>query len=58
MKKLIELTSEEMDEICKSSCKKGTSCLSEGPITCPLFKGRCMRGFIEDLQFVNKEVEL
>lgn len=56
-KKLKDLTEEEMNNICKNQCIKCT-CENEKLITCPLWNGKCMKGFIQRLRFVNREVEL
>lgn len=56
-KKLKDLTDEEMNEICRKQIVKCT-CENERLITCPLYCGECLRGFIGRLRFVNKEVDL
>ena len=56
-KKLKDLTNEEMSEICQ---KQIVSCTCENTklIKCPLWNGKCLKGFIQTLRFVNKEVDL
>lgn len=56
-KKLKDLTDEEMNEICRNPCHNCT-CEYEKLITCPLWNGECMKGFIKKLRFVNKEIDL
>ena len=56
-KKLKDLTDEEMNEICRKQIVKCT-CENERLITCPLWNGKCMKGFIQRLRFVNEEVDL
>lgn len=56
-KKLKDLTDEEMNEICRKQ-RPQCSCENTKLIKCPLYCGVCLRGFIEKLRFVNKEVEL
>lgn len=55
-KKLKDLTDEEIVLI----CKKYHDCVREsGKPTCPLWYGSiCLRGFIEQLRYVNNEVDL
>lgn len=56
-KKLKDLTDEEMNEICISQAVKCT-CENTKLIKCPLWNGKCLKGFIQTLRFVNKEVKL
>ena len=56
-KKIKDLTLEECDKICAFHNKKGTSCLNQH-IKCPLyFANSCLKGFIEKLQYIEREVE-
>ena len=57
-KKLIDLTDEEINEICNKQRPQCTCCENTTLITCPLYYGRCLRGFIEKLRRVNTEVDL
>ncbi len=57
-KKLKDLTDEEMNKICISQIVKCT-CENTKLIKCPLYYcERCLRGFIEKIRYVNKEVDL
>lgn len=56
-KKLKDLTDEEMNQICIDQVVK-CPCDNERLITCPLYHGECLKGFIKKLRFVNKEVNL
>ena len=56
-KKLKDLTDEEMDEICRNQVLKCT-CENSKLIRCPLYHGGCLKGFIQKLRFVDKEVDL
>lgn len=57
MKKIKDLTIEEMNKICAFHNEKGTSCLNQH-CKCPLlFASSCLRGFIEKLQYIEKEVD-
>jgi len=57
-KKIKDLTLEEMNKICAFHNEKGTSCLNNH-CKCPLlFAGACLRGFVEKLQYIKKEVEV
>ena len=53
-KKIIDLTDEEMNEICKKQ-RPQCSCENTKLIKCPLWKGKCLKGFIQTLRFVNRE---
>lgn len=58
MKKIKELTKEECNKICAFHNKKGTSCLNQN-CKCPLlFAGCCLKGFIEKIQYIEREVEV
>ena len=54
-KKLKDLTIAEMVELCVSHHKGYIDCENSG---CPLWKGRCLKGLIGDLQHLEKEIEL
>lgn len=56
-KKLKDLTDEEMNEICRKQRPQCT-CDNTKLIKCPLYYGKCLKGFIQTLRLVNKEVEL
>ncbi len=56
-KKLKDLTDEEMNKICVSQVVTCT-CENTKLIRCPLYHGECLRGFIQRLRFVNKEIDL
>ena len=57
-KKLKDLTDEEMSEICRKQRPKCT-CEYTETVKCPLWKNcMCLKGFIQTLRFVNKEVDL
>lgn len=56
-KKLKDLTDEEMNEICRKQCPH-CACENDKLITCPLWYGECMKGFVQKLRFVNREVDL
>lgn len=56
-KKLKDLTDFEMNEICRKQIVKCT-CESTKLIKCPLYCGKCLKGFIQRLRFVNREVDL
>ena len=60
-KKIKDLTKEEMNKICAFHHEKGTSCIAENTqnCKCPLFfVGSCLRGFIEKLRYIEREVSL
>ena len=54
--KIKDLTKEERDKICASQTKGYILCENT---KCPLFfAGSCLKGFIEKLQYVEREVEI
>ncbi len=60
-KKIKELTKEECNKICALHNKKGTGCLNDyrQNIKCSLFfADSCLKGFVEKLQYVEREVEV
>lgn len=55
-KKIKDLTLEERNKICASQTKGYIYCENTN---CPLFfAGTCLKGFIEKLQYIEREVEL
>lgn len=55
MKKIRDLTEEELNAV----CKKYNDCIREaGKVNCPLWCGECLKGFIHKLQQVEKKIEL
>lgn len=56
-KKLKDLTEEEMNNICKNQRIKCT-CKNDKLISCPLWCGKCIKGFISNIRFINKEIDL
>lgn len=56
-KKLKDLTDEEINEICRKQ-RPNCTCEDDRLITCPLWNGKCLKGFIKTLRFVNREVDL
>lgn len=53
-KYICDLTDEEMNSL----CQKYHDCTSEGKVTCPLWYDGCLRGFIQKLRYLKKEVTL
>lgn len=54
-KKLKDLTNEEL----VLTCKKYHDCTREvGKVSCPLWKGHCLKGLIGELQHLEKEIDL
>ena len=57
-KKIKDLTPEERNKICASHTRGYAFCDCENN-GCPLwFASTCLKGFIEKLQYVQKEVEV
>ncbi len=58
-KKIKDLTQEEMRNICTFHIRRGISCLNEDICKCPFwYANSCLKGFIEKLQYIEKEVEV
>lgn len=56
-KKIKDLTLEEMNKICAKHTCRGFACCES--TNCPLFfAGSCIKGFIERLQYIEKEIEV
>lgn len=55
-KKIKDLTQEEMSKICSKYTAGGFACCENS--SCPLwFANSCLKGFIEKLQYIEKEVK-
>ena len=54
-KKLKDLTEEEMTTLCKKyhDCTKDS-----GKVTCPLWYGHCMKGYISIYKYLQEEILL
>lgn len=61
MKKIKDLTREEMNKMCSFHLRKGIGCLNENTqnCKCPLwYANQCLAGFVLKLQHLEKEVEI
>ena len=50
LKYICDLTDKEIDQL----CYKYHDCTGEGKVTCPLWYGGCLRGFIQKLRYVRE----